>query len=85
MYFVMEIEELKGFIVKRLYRRGYIGSRHTAIEHLQKGLPWHIRGTVSEAMHELVKEDLLLLKPTSYGLHVSLNQRKRKEIERYLK
>lgn len=85
MPFAMEIEELKGFIVKRLYRRGYIGGRHTAIEHLQKGLPGHLRGTVSEVVHELVKEELLILKPTSYGLQVSLNPRKREVIDNYLK
>lgn len=81
----MDIEELKAFIVKRLYRRDYIGGRHTAFENLQKGLPGHERGAVTQAAHELVKEEILLLKPTAYGLHVSLNPRKKEEIMDYVK
>lgn len=81
----MEIEQLKGFIVKKLFHFKYIGGRHTAVEHLQKGLPGHLRGDVSQAVHELVKEDILVLKPASYGPHVSLNPGKREEIDKYLK
>ncbi len=80
----MEIEQLKGFIVKKLFHHGYIGGRHTDIENLKKGLAGHVKGDVKESAKELVKEEILILKPTSYGLHVSLNSRKREEIEKYL-
>lgn len=80
----MEKEQLKGFIVKKLFQHGYIGGRHTDMENLKKGLPSHVKGDVKEAAHELIKEEILILKPTSYGLHVSLNPRKREEIDRYL-
>ena len=80
----MEQEQLKCFIVKKLFHHGYIGGRHTAAENLQKGLPSHFKGDVKDAVHELVREEILILKPTSYGLHVSLNPRKREEIDLYL-
>ncbi len=81
----MEIEQLKRFIVKKLFQHGYIGGRHTDIENLKKGLPGHVKGDVKEAAKELIKEEILIPKPTSYGLHVSLNSHKREDIDRYLK
>ncbi len=80
----MEKEQLKGFIVKKPCHHGYIGGRHTDIQNLQKGLPSHIKGDIQEAAHELIKEDILIPKQTSYGLHLSLNPRKREEMEKYL-
>lgn len=80
----MEKEQTKGFIVKKLFHHGYIGGRHTAIENLKKGLPSHLQGDVKEVAKELIKEEILIPKPTSYGLHVSLNPRKREVIEKYL-
>lgn len=81
----MEIEQLKGFIVKKLFHHGYIGGRHTAIENCAKGLPGHIKGDVKEAIKELIAEEIIVPKQTSYGFHVFLNPRKREEIEKYLK
>ncbi len=80
----MEQDQLKGFIVKKLFQHGYIGGKHTDIENLKKGLPGHVKGDVKDAAKELVKEGILMIKPTSYGLHVSLNPQKRKEIDVYL-
>jgi len=80
----MEIEQLKGFIVKKLFHHGCIGGKHTDIENLKKGLPGHFKGDVKKAAHELVKEEILVLKFTSYGIHVSLNILKREEIQKYL-
>ena len=81
----MEKEQLKGFIVKKLFHHRHIGGKHTDIENLKKGLPGHFRGNVMEAVKELLKEEILIPKPASYGLHVSLNPRKREEIEKYLR
>lgn len=80
----MEKEQLKGFIVKKLFYHGYVGGKHTDIENLKKGLPGHVKGDIKEAAKELIKEEILIPKPTSYGLHVSLNPHKREEIEKYL-
>ena len=81
----MEKEDTKGFIVKKLFQHGYIGGRHTDIENLKKGLPSHFKGDVKKAAKELIKEEILISKQTSYGHHVSLNPRNREEIEKYLK
>ena len=81
----MEEEQLKGFIVKKLFHHGYVGGRHTAIENLQKGLPSHVKGDIKEAAKALIQEGILIPKPTAYGLHVSLNSRKRADIDAYVK
>ncbi len=80
----MEHEQLKCFIVKKLFHHGYVGGKHTDMENLKKGLPGHVKGGIKEAAKELIKEGILIPQPTSYGLHVSLNTQKRSEIEKYL-
>lgn len=80
----MEEVQLKSFIVKKLFHHGYLGGKHTDIENLKKGLPGHVKGDIKEAAKELIKEEILIPKPTSYGLHISLNPRKREEIQKYL-
>jgi len=80
----METEQAKGFIVKKLFQHGYIGGRHTDIENLKKGLPSHFKGDIRKAAKELIAEGILLLKPTSYGLHVSLNPHQREGMNKYL-
>jgi hypothetical protein len=50
---------------------------HTAIENLPKGFPKHLRGQVKE----VAEDGLLLKKPTSYGLQVSLNPHRLADIE----
>jgi len=81
----MEEEQLKRFIVKKLFHHGYIGGRHTAIENLQKGLPSHVKGDIRKAEKALIKEGILVPKQTAYGLHISLDPRKRAEIDAYVK
>ena len=77
----MEKEQLKSFIVKKLFHHGYIGGRHTDIENLKKGLPSHIKGDAKGAVEELIKEEILIPKPTSYGLHVSLNPKMKDKLQ----
>ncbi len=75
---------MKGFIIKKLFHHGYIGGRHTDIENLKKGLPSHVRGDVKEVTKELINEEILTPKPTSYGLHISLNIRAKEKFQKYL-
>jgi len=74
--------ELKTVILRKLFRRRVIGGKHTAIEHLTKGLPKHVAGAAKEAVNELIKGGFILTKHTSYGLHVSLNPEKIDEISK---
>ena len=57
--------------------------KHTSINNLQKGLSNELRSSreVKKVIEELLKEQFLLSKPTNYGLEVSLNIKKKKEIE----
>ena len=57
--------------------------KHTNINNLSKGLSNKLRVSkeVKKVIEELLKEQILLSKPTHYGLEVSLNPKKIKEIE----
>ena len=77
----MDIEKI---ILRKLYRRRIIGGKHTAVEHLTKGLPKHLAGAAKNAIKELIKEGIILSKPTSYGLQVSLNPEKINEITKII-
>ncbi|MBN1324029.1 MAG: hypothetical protein JW986_08570 [Methanotrichaceae archaeon] len=48
---------------------------------MSKGLPSDQRGEAKAAAKALINEELLLEKPTSYGIEVSLNINRRPEIE----
>ncbi len=76
--------DLKKIILRKLYRRRIIGGKHTAMEHLTKGLPKHMAGFAKEAVKDLIKEGFILQKPTSYGLQVSLNPEKIDEISKII-
>jgi len=75
---------LKATILKKLKRRGKWGGAHTSLDKLTAGIPKHLRREAKDAAKELIKEGLLLSKPTSYGLEVSLNPRRRDKIERII-
>ena len=74
---------IKKFIVRKLYRQRMWLHKHTNINNLPKGLSNTLRVSreVKKAIEELLKEQILLSKPTHYGLEVSLNPKMIKEIE----
>ena len=74
---------IKKFIVRKLYRHRMWLHKHTSIHNLHKGLPNNLRTSkeVKKTIDELLKEQIFLSKPTHYGLEVSLNPKKIKEIE----
>ena len=74
---------VKKFIVRKLYRKRMWMHKHTNINNLPKGLSNELRVSreVKKAIEELLKEQILLSKPTHYGLELSLNPKKIKEIE----
>ena len=73
-------DKLRSFVLYKLARRRLWGGKHTSIDNLPKGVPKHLWKDVREAVQSLIKEGLILTKPTSYGLEVSLDPRKKKEI-----
>ena len=76
--------ESKKIILRKMFRLRVIGGKHTAVEHLTKGLPKHAVGEAKNIVKELIKEGFVLQKPTSYGLQVSLNPEKIDEIAKII-
>ena len=74
---------IKRFIIRKLYRHRMWMHKHTNINNLPKGLSNSLKSSkdVRKAIDELLKDDFLLSKPTHYGLEISLNPKKKKEIE----
>lgn len=78
--------EIKRFILRKLVRQNRWMHKHTSIHNLRKGLPDRLksRKEVKKVIDNLLKEKFLLSKPTHYGLEVSLNIKKKKEIEEFV-
>ena len=78
-------EEIKATLLYHLRRKRKIGESHTPFDTLKKGFPSYLGKNVEKIAKELVKKGYLITKPTSYGLQVSLNKEKLKEIEDFIK
>ena len=79
-------EKIKLHILKRMYDRSCWIHKHMNINNLMGGLPPHERDTtiLKNVISELEKNDWIIVKPTHYGLEISLNTRKKKEIDDYI-
>jgi len=81
----IDILKLKATMLKKLKRRGKWGDAHTSFDRLTAaGIPKHLRGETKNVANDLIKSGLVFSKPTSYGLEVSLNPKRRKEIDRII-
>tara|TARA_Y100000034_G_C6748341_1_gene332469 strand:+ start:47 stop:316 length:270 start_codon:yes stop_codon:yes gene_type:complete len=80
-------DKIKWFVLRKLARHRIWKHKHTSIHNLPKGLPDHLKAKkeVRKAIDELLKDNFLISKPTNYGLEVSLNIKKKKEIEDFIK
>ena len=60
--------------------------KHFNINNIQQGLPPHARDSkiIKKAIDDLMHKLWLLSKPTHYGLELSLNIEKKREIEEYI-
>jgi len=79
-------EQIKAGILLKLYKRGNWGGSHTAFDNLKKGFEIRELGKsglkrIDHIGKELMREGLLLAKPTHYGLQVSLNPRESQAIK----
>jgi hypothetical protein len=78
-------EQIKATILFKLYKRGNWGGSHTAVENLKKGwkaqdLGKHSLARVEKLTKQLIREGMIVPKPTGYGLQVSLNPRQNEAI-----
>ena len=81
-----EVERLKLHILKKLFNQRCWMNKHFSINNIPQGLPSHARDSkmIKKAVDELIMTGWLLSKPTHYGLELSLNTEKKKEIEEYI-
>ena len=71
---------LAATLLNRMFQRGKWGGAHMPADKLQHGVQGHLRGDAKKVIDELIKKNFILSKPTHYGLEISLNPRKQKEI-----
>lgn len=76
--------DIKRGLIRKLFYLGKWGRSHTSFDNLPKGFPKELRKGVKTVAKDLIKKGLLLSKPTSYGIQVSLNPTKKPEIENIL-
>ena len=77
--------DIEKILLRKLVYMGKWGGAHTSIDNVPKGFPKHLRGDVKEIAQKLIKQNILFAKPTNYGVEVSLNPEKKKEIEELTK
>jgi len=76
--------EIRYRIIKKLVRHRIWGGKHTSIENIPKGMPPELRKQIENEIKELIRENIIISHPTSYGLQVSLNPRMAEEIKKIL-
>lgn len=80
------IKAIQRHVLIKLAEHRYWQHKHTNINNLPKSLPPETRnsGYVKGAIKRLIKKGWFLTKPTSYGLEISLNVKKKREIEEFI-
>jgi len=81
----MKAPNIRKKLLEKMLRLEYIGARHMAYDEAGKGFPKHLRKEVKRAADELIRSEIILRRPTSYGLRISLNPHKMDEIERIVR
>ena len=74
--------KIKATILYNLRRKKVIGGVHTHFDTIKRGFPSHLGKDINKVAKSLIKDGFILLKPTSYGLQVSLNKDKINEYRR---
>ena len=74
------LDEVSSAILRKLYYDNRIGKKHISLENLKTGFPSHLKGDVDKKLKKLVKENLVLQHPTSYGPQFALNPKRLQEI-----
>jgi hypothetical protein len=77
--------QIRAIILFKLHKRGNWGASHTAFDNIKKGfnerdLGKHGTKIIDKAAKELIREGLIMTKPTHYGTQVSLNPRQSERI-----
>ena len=78
-------DKIKATILYHLRRKKVIDGVYTPFDTITKGFPSHLGKDVKKIAEELIRKGYILKKITSYGLHISLNKDKLKEIKEFIK
>jgi hypothetical protein len=78
-------DKIKATILYHLRRKKVIGGVHTPFDTLTKGFPSHLGKNVKKIAMELIRKGLIITKSASYGLQVSLNKDRIKEIDELIR
>ena len=82
-------EEIQSTILHQLFRKQKWLANHIAYDKVKKWVVAGLKGKngkeTDKNMKQLVKEGLVIPKPTNYGLQISLNIEFREEIMRRIK
>ena len=81
----MKYNDLSITILSKMVFDGMIGGKHTSAESIKRGFPSHVKGDVDKALKRLVKSNLIVSHPTSYGIQYSLNPKMLEEIRKIIK
>jgi hypothetical protein len=78
-------EQIRATILFKLHKRGNWGASHTAFENIKKGFSErdfgkHGTKTADKIARDLIREGLIVAKPTHYGMQISLNPRQNEKI-----
>jgi len=71
-------------IITKLYSLGKWNKNHLLIDNLESGFPVHCIKCIKKEVLQLIKEGILATKKSKHGLAVSLNIRRKEEIETIL-
>jgi len=80
----MEEFNIRLKLLQNLYKKKCYGGKHTSVENAIKGIPGHLKGKAKWALDDLVRRNIILAKPTGYGLQISLNTAFSKEIHNFI-
>jgi len=81
----MEIEKkLRWWVLHKMIWHTWIGKKHTDINNIPKGQPKHLYRIIKNIIKDLKRENLILIKPTNYGIQISLNPKRLEEIIKYI-
>ena len=78
------LSEVEKAILERMLLDKIIGGKHTSADNIPKGFPKHLIGEAKDSLKRLIKKGYIIAKPTSYGIEVSLNPTRLKEIIKLL-
>lgn len=74
------IDDVSKAILRKLLYDNRIGAKHISLENLKTGFPSHLKGDIDKKLKKLVKENLILKHPTSYGIQFALNPQRLQDV-----